>query len=419
MIHTYFERNNIHLFEWDQFSVDITTDNLDRLIFAYTKEGKDKTQTEAGAEVGLTKEEVDKIFRELKVTKESAPFSPITYVNSTNDQLVEKRVAMKRAHNQEKLQDAYIRELESKVGSDNFEEIVTNLVKTIKPIDPSLFPVRSTSKTNGCINFVFTDWHVGAAYPVYNKRFKGYNKDIYRNRIGQLLEFIQEHRFTEREVGTNPSIKVSFLGDMLNDLMCNMHKNQIFNQDATEMEQMDLCVQGIVQIITQLLITYKKPLHVYAVPGNHDRLTKNRDEDPNRFAHQLLWRIVQAELSAYAKSGAVRFHVKRDTNCFGYQVTDNIRVLINHGDSRAKAQDILSIDGMYDAGYKVILEGHRHIRKVQELNGGLLVTTPSLVGPSSYSDHELHSFSRPGQSVITLKETEGMPFVGVKWVDVY
>lgn len=378
---------------------------LDRVYQLYSSDGGNFTQKMVADSVELSIDVLKAVLTADKITKKCPPHSPTSLKNIPIDTLVESTLRRKtKQFNQKlkhaKLEKAYRASMEIDAIIEEFRDILLQVSSIeVEPVER----IHSFDSFDAGV-LVLADWHVGRLADEGTHGKVGYSSEVFKSRIGQLCTQLEEH-FLYHEY---KKLDVAILGDLLDAPLCNMHSGQ--SQDAKGVEQFKLASWGLEQVLTVCLRFFPN-VDAYCVAGNHDRFTAKKQEDASRLAFQLLIQYVQERMS---KTG-VTFH-SSSARTAAYTACEGIRVILNHGDERGvTAGKLVTADSIYHTGYRVILRGHTHTRKLEEGNGYLELTCPSVCGPSSYSQNMLSAFSRPGQMLVSL--SSGPLRVLSHWLD--
>ena len=414
--HRYLPRERRHVYLRGKDDVfTLSDEQIDLICESYVKSGRDLPQQQVAEILDISMDDLKYILYNTfeGINKSSEPISPAKVLDIGVEKTVAETLRRKKRLVRERLEEARARSAEAdreKAASllDEIKDVIRKVVKPECVLLPTKFiPINSSlaSKT-----YVYTDWHVGSKTARRTSRYKGYNKDIFKTRIAHCMSKI------ENKDSIECAVNVVFLGDLLDGPLGNMHKNQAKGQDLREMDQINHAADGIVSLITKAFSVHGGVINMFAVGGNHDRVTMDRKEDPTRFGHQVLMEIVRLRLDNYTSRGLVRIF---DTNekFQGFNASANVRLILNHGDNNAKAPNLVTMDGVCHSGYKVILQGHLHKRFIEEGNGYMKVITPSLMGGSDFAQDELALASRPGQSIVRVYDDGDNYSAQVEWVD--
>lgn len=390
------------------------------LIFSYVSDGEDQPQHEVQERFALTNSDLNLILKGTPggISKSSPPYTPQELLEKSPAQLEELKIARRKAalHRRKHLRE--IRSLRNQVDRlqdkrdvvEGFQQAVSQAAKGTRISRPSS---KEVSDSDGQIIFSFQDWHAGAtARKGHN--FIGFNRDVFVDRVGQLCNHIVSWRSSLNCKSPQPILY--FGGDMVDDLLGQMHHDQQYEQDARGVDQLRLCADGICAVVEAAMERFPdKKIKIVALAGNHDRMKPGRDMDPERLAHWILFELVTALLKPVKDRVEIVLPRKRSdciTQC------GPVRVLGWHGDGRIKPEKAALNDSIYSHGYRVMLRGHFHTRRLEEGPGYMYVTMPSLMGGSNYSANDYGYGERPGQgSVEVVHSPDGKFKIDVRFID--
>lgn len=415
----YTQTDDNHTFNAPFGTFSLDSDTLRSIIESYVEDGLNKTRQDVCLEFGIEERELVFLLRNLPggVTKSSPPVLPGELLELTDAQVFERQIAVRRQQLKDKSTQKQVKVLTEKLDKAlDKVEMATALRDAIASTTQPVMSVkrhRSTSTTEGCAIFCLQDWHAGGTCEK-NGDFAGFDKSIFDARIAEMTAEIENYTFTLRADVVQPIL--FFNGDLLDDIMSQMHKTQQLYQDVRGIEQIRLTAEAIVTLVNAATRRFPdRVVKIVALPGNHDRVTKSRDDDPERMAHWILWEIVRARLANLLSDGAISVTVPRSKTYLVHQ-HGPVRIIGHHGDTKAKAQAHVLRDAMHSAGYRIVVQGHTHQRLVREDNGYMEVVMPSLMGASPYSD-EFGYATRPGQGVIEISNDKQKFKVNVRFMD--
>lgn len=162
-----------------------------------------------------------------------------------------------------------------------------------------------------------------------------------------------------------------------------MHESQITEMDYLGVEQVlgaiDMLKRGIKEIKT-----VAKELQVIWLTGNHDRLSKKANEDPQRIVWVLGYAILKEQLKNIAE---VTYYSNKVVNI----EISWVNYIIHHGDNTFNQKSDMQILATYGRTDKrnIIVSWHRHSAGLTSGTNYFRCSVQSLNSPS---DYELNQF---------------------------
>jgi predicted phosphodiesterase len=301
-------------------------------------------------------------------------------------------------------------------GEGWVEEVLGKL--TNKYLDKDLNFERKTNFNNttkevGNDTFAFFgDIHFGKLFLPKTTRFgRGNSKDILKERC---LKIALE---TALEAARNNSFYINLicLGDLFECLIPeNMHVSQKYGMDLIEDEQIDFAVDVFMEMFAIILDLLPDSLvRVYGIGGNHDRITKGRDDDRHRVGAKMFFSFL-SKLTKVVYGNQVLIEYFKD----GVLTTsvDNISVVATHGEESIAKKTPEKIMNMHKVGnaedFTVIASGHLHNFKQQPFDEGInycRFQVGSVCAADDYSINKLGVGAQPS-FIIGTKAISGYGF---------
>lgn len=213
-----------------------------------------------------------------------------------------------------------------------------------------------------------SDLHIGLAYSSIHGK---YNLDVAKKRLAQYLEEIKN--IAERH-HLNKCI-VGLLGDTISG---NIHLTiQVSNRENV-IEQLKITCELIADFIVELRKIFSE-IQIYSVPGNHSRITKNKDdsilgEELDNIVPWFLKCILSYDDNIYVEQYTM------DDTYTDFEIEDKRYVLV-HGDydgiNDSAIQKLCAYLGYFP--YAIIM-GHKHHIAMNEVNGIKVIQSGSLCG---------------------------------------
>ena len=397
------ENNHEYTVELDTKSFVIDEIHLLDVIYSYIDLGKSKSQVECNKllqqyGINLQKKEFRNLLKLLRINKQSKLILP-------EQEGIDKEAIHKS--NICRLEQFYKDRKENST-----KRLTKKLCDFVDPI-PYIANRKENNREEGvCLLVVVSDTHFGKLieYDGINQ----YNKQIAINRVGQFLEYIERYK----EDTSISKVCLCFMGDIVEGLLGNLALGMSRNVELTDYDQLQLAVDLCTTIIAKVKDIFELPIDIYAVPGNHDRITKDKREDFYRITHEVIFSLLQEKFKNYAENNEINFKsIKR--RWVAFQATKECRVILNHGDASAKPERLILCDTRHKASHRVYIQGHLHHRLFKRDGTPYThIITPSMCGPSEYEEYELGlPYSPPGQSVVKIQDKCNYVSVDVDWID--
>ncbi len=281
--------------------------------------------------------------------------------------------------------------------------------RTSKFIDVVKPTIKNYNKNVGYS--LFSDIHFGKKFdaPVFGR---GYNKDIAHDRMIQIAMQTVDYCLTHKISKLN----LIFFGDLLESLMPElMHSGHSQQMDMLEDEQLFFAIDSIEEAIKYIFdkISNQCEIKFTAIGGNHDRVLEKRDQDKNRTAAKIAFKVIQRDLK-----GLVEVVIPEDGLI---RLIDNGICLIgHHGDSglmKRKPAELVNLYGVGTQGYHLIVSGHFHRTKIDMSTNLMEISLPSVCSVDEYILGELGLHNLPG--FILGKENSYVRSFDYQFVNLY
>lgn len=398
------DEDRIYVFCIKNVTFSMSYREIEDMIAVYVHEGGGLTQTQVCRHMWrrhrreLTTDFVKRIFRVLGVVKNNPPLAPHVIeerdpqdaADLWHEQKLAEIETRYRARRSAKLEKALKEEREKSL---KFEDLAAEyladqdrtIVNVYGPWDRAA-PERPLSHT---AIVCLSDWHVGKVSDFVRGR-TDFDLQIERL-IGRLEDY-----FCWQNILNVDRLVFAVCGDMLDGTQGDMHAGQAFGQWCHGREQGEIAAEALAIVIDGLAQKIGVDGEVYAVTGNHDRTSKNRDGDPLRTVGGLVYALA-ANHCRHASWSIV------DDTIVGFSAADT-GVLLTHGDQTPKDPRALfhGLDGRYQA----VITGHYHSHAFAEDYRGYWFQVGSLCGVDDYA-RRIGKGALPSQLVISARQ--GLP----------
>lgn len=385
---------------------ELTDPTMNNLLVLYCDVGGGLTSTELAKRLGIDADVIKNIVRSFKVNKSMSLVDLFTAKNEFDNSFEENNESLESTINKlfsRNLElEEKVRLLESKDSvSSLLGDFSVNLPEWVK--DEYLIWSRANKKQvegEKSVVIAISDLHVGLIVREEETiTGNGYNAKVFRDRFDQITgDILSSYHIFE---GAD-NIYVCLMGDLFEGVLGNMREGHMREVELYGMDQINLAVSYIAKFIRALSELYtNKNIKVKYVSGNHDRINESKQNDQTRIFMQFAFKLLESALSGVKNVELQDIHAKR---WYGIQVTDNCRLIIQHGDMNCKVDEMFKIDSINHALYRIFLKGHYHTKKVLEGNMFTEITTTSLVGGSFYSENNLALTGIPSQLVLEITD---------------
>lgn len=258
---------------------------------------------------------------------------------------------------------------------------------TITAIKYDNIKKSANSEKKARLYCLMSDLHIGKRYdhPLYGR---GYNKDIARERFQQMaLEVCKEAQNYEH-------LTVLCGGDLTESIMENglhngIHKYMDLFQEHQIFYAIDLFHEFFSTIIEN---TDLKSIELLGLEGNHDRIGVQRNDDKNRTAAKIIYKILEREWGGKIKVIIANEGVISESR-------ENICLISHHGDSslaKRKGEELVNLFGRGKDAYHLVIQGHYHHLSCKEGTNFVMITLPSVCSADTYAITEFAQNAQPG-----------------------
>lgn len=336
---------------------------LEFVLDFYVKQAHSRSATKAQMQrLGYTSE-LHSILKEHDITKDS-PTNLSHYIEAEDLELYFKDK---------------IAELEKKLTSGkSLEDIVYTRATT-----------PDSYQTDLVINL--SDWHIGKIIDFeYNK----FDMTVFDRRIKQVWDQILKHN----PVGVR-SVTLLFLGDMMESPLRNLRssvKLEAIDQVSTAARY----VFKTIKLVVDHFIESK--IQVSFMSGNHDRGSRDKDEDYDRQPFQSMIDIVESNLSSSGILSLIELHRPLRRTAF-LDINEHVVLIYFHGDACSKIENLCM--SCRSQKHKLLIQGHLHYKYFMDKGLGYThVIQPSLCGADAWEFDENSYIGSSAQSIITIQQ---------------
>lgn len=240
---------------------------------------------------------------------------------------------------------------------------------------------KDKKKRNMTVETMLSDLHFG-------KLTKTFNSNVARERMSKLAE-VTVKDIQRKNIHYNiDSVNVLLIGDIIeNATMHGVESRR--SSEFGDAEQVRLAVDSIYHDYIVPVASLGIPLKFYCVPGNHDRMSKEKTyQDPG--FESFTW-IIYKMLEMLCKKAKIKANFEISKGVYLIYDVYGSKVLVEHGDhikggvsEKSCKNHLANRSSQYGSLIRFFRLGHYH--KECTFNRGEIVCNSSLPGSDSYSE---------------------------------
>lgn len=287
------------------------------------------------------------------------------------DKLEEKRIELEKE--KIKLRDErneYNKIIRQQARRESFKDLIKRIIlEEVKPL-----PIITNEKIcNGNTSLLvsLTDIHTGIEVDHYLNTF---NQDVLENRLKKYTEKIIKignvHSSTECHI---------VIGEIISGLI---HNNLRLQNNMNIIEQF----KYISELITNMLISLSlknNNIYVYITPGNHSRITPNKNDSLDGENMDVL-------LPFYLKARLQNFssiHImenEKDPEIAMFKIRNSL-IYSSHGHKDSPESVVQNLTMLYGDKPDIVLLGHRHTNGMKTVFDTKVISSGSVSGADEYA----------------------------------
>ena len=276
---------------------------------------------------------------------------------------------------------------------------VNETMELIEEMIPTLgnanFEVHTTPSINGTTDLIcfLSDLHIGQTFDSF---WGSYNSDIAKQRLNDyLLEIIRIGK-----LHNSSKIHCVSIGDQISGFI---HQTIQISNKENVIEQVKLAIEYISSFCYELS-KYFKDVYFYDVPGNHSRLSPNKDNAVKDERLDLLIGWTVCQMLKHIDNFHDMTNRKFDSS-IGEAHVRGKNYLLLHGDNDSITNaGIGKLVMMLGFCPEYILTGHRHTPAMSEINGITIYQSGSLPGSGDYHTVQHRLSGSASQTVVVCNE---------------
>ena len=214
--------------------------------------------------------------------------------------------------------------------------------------------------------------------------------------LNQMLQYLLESPYE------NISL-INVWDNLETPLLQGMHVSQILDMDHRGFDQMLKCAELLESLLSSLHNAWKK-VQMFGIVWNHDRNSKQTDDDPERLPWLAVYEIVKARLHWAVPVT----YFKNNVNTF---VCWDFNVILSHWDNwfANKSPEQIANLKWSPFHYSLIISWHLHTPKIEQGSGRTRIQTPSMNNQDRYADTIIMKESLPW--FVTIETVNKLPKV--------
>lgn len=269
------------------------------------------------------------------------------------------------------------------------DQIIRSIKEHVNP-DKYIHCKISHEKTDNDIIVHLTDLHTGIKI---NNWFNEYNTDVLENRLSDFCSKILEVQ--DRHKSEN--IYLILGGDMLSG---NIHPALRIENNQDLIDQF-LCVCDLLASWISNVSENFNNVHVYITPGNHSRMTANKDDS---LSHENMDNLVIPYLSAKLQNyNNIHFHKNEIEHSIAIFTVRGLNVFATHGDKDTIDNIVQHMTMLFGIKPDICYIAHRHFNSFTTSYDVKVIQTGCLSGSDQYCmDHRLNN--KPEQTITVVNE---------------
>jgi hypothetical protein len=388
----------------------LTFDDMEQACFLYSgvQPGQNLTarqvtqyfMIEKGYEA-ISEEFISWMFKRIGFFKEMSPAAPhqrFTTVEEIAQSMAVRQDAMMKSSlkvRQIKEQQKEIRRLTGII--ENYNSVLDLCDKingiTFKSFDYSGVEPVPPEFSRGTKILGIGDVHAGKNVP--DHRFKNmnniYNREEFQRRIKLIASYIRQEGAGDSEKGGKDLFILTGLGDWFESLLFNMREGMFRDTYGTPEEQYDDVIWAFCTVLKAAEESYSCPIRAFYVPGNHDRLARNKeDKSEHLVAHSIL-QTIRAKFEH-----CERVVIEKGADVNSIMLPNEVNYIFFHGhigplspsSTDKDYTNFVAVHGYPGARRYLLQAGHFHTFTVKTFFNGRMVWVPAVCGNDYYSvDH--------------------------------
>ena len=375
-------------------SLTVPLRTIDRVFCAYSRKGLNLTGPIVRALLDIDITTFSAILSRLDLNKESKPYSSTIKTLLSEEDLQEylsenTNYVLDLLYKHDgtvttELVRAYKSELVKLKNQDLYLKSLLNQIKTEIP-SVKFNPMLAIDPDHGDLitHLIIPDMHMGLNQA-------NYNNDIIRNKLGEVLAFVND----------GYPVHVTFMGDIIHSVSGMNHKDSWKNMDRTQTGANAIIKPY--EILMDFLMGIPALKRVNIVGGNHDRLQSDKSYENTAEGAKLIAYMLEHSLGGIKVVFSSSYIVDDDD--------PNMCLIYLHGDNPIDKESVQTLSWNFGNPdkFNYVFTAHMHSRKMEPKNDGLKYRKEQLPAfcPSDDYAKTLTAGSMPGFKILTCGDNK-------------
>ena len=258
---------------------------------------------------------------------------------------------------------------------------------------PLLYNSKEIEKSDSSLVISLTDIHCG----INSKNFwNTYNTDVLKERLEKYLNRIEE--IQDRHNADSAYLIIS-------EALSGLIKPELRIQNNQDLIDQFLVVSEYLSGFIAALSSMFRSVDVYVAPGNHSRITANKEDGlSHENLDNLLIPFLSAKLQLYSN---VNFHNNSIEHSIAIFNVRGKTIAAIHGDKDTMSNAAENLRKLTGVSFDLIFTSHMHTNAFRTESDCKIIQSGTIAGTDAYAvDHRLRN--RPEQTVCVLTDHDGL-----------
>jgi predicted phosphodiesterase len=382
--------------------INLSVDFIDQLFYDYSEHGLNLSQTQIINKYDLKVWQWNSIKNTLQLYKKANIFSPHTVEITAPEDLanmIEEKMAkvfgsvgtQVELQYKKQLDKEYKKVIHKEAERDlqrltlltELSDLIPEAIAQVKPA------IRSTIKVNGRVANVFVfDVHYGAENRTNNQPL--YSPEMTEDMLNQIADEVNALNASE--------VNLFFGGDNI-ETATGLNHLDSWKGIARGFYGSQLIIKAY-KLFVNFISKVNNVNAIYAVPGNHDRMTEKRDSDNQGFMAEIIFELIRL---SFGSKIPVFYDEKVISVCI-----DGIQYIMSHGHFKFTNNNPAELILEYGDPqiFNVIVAGHLHTRQIQKDGRNYRQLRCASLFPGNDFSQNLGFTTLPGYTIITNNGTD-------------
>lgn len=404
----------------------LETEQVYAILEAYSEMGQNKQKNEVELEFGITKQDLDLLFRALAFTKKSVPLLPRDTLGRTEEELLD----LLEARRQSRLYQLSVRRMRQSHEKKAylFDNMDKHIQECLEAFDESLTAyqppkVRArkapTTEREVDDDLMLIDFTTDLHYAKLAPRNLSDNTSSREKTRHMLIETAYALRARTPQ---DPAAIATIIGsDMshIDDYKGGTTRGTAQDVDGDKLSIISELVDAVLDKLTVMHTVFPNTeLHIYKLAGNHDRWTTEA-----LYAAVCAWargkdwiktptQVRPENMEAFENAGAASAY-----QAFEWGVNS---IMMHHGDGNSQPRDLSRVFSTAfpkkwgSAEFRLVLLGNLHHHTVRESDGIVAFLCPALSGVDAWTGMKYMGAGIPATMVLKISKKYG--YAGAEYI---